>query len=467
MASSLYPYQEKAVQFLEHRKGRAALFMEMGVGKTRVALSYCERQQFQKVLIVSPISVAAIWQEEVRKVGIDATVLNLTSGSIAERCQKINFYREDLAAYNDKPLYIILNYESYWRSPLKEAILRWQPDCVILDEAHRIKGRTTRQSKFAHTLGSRVDSRLALTGTPVTNGLQDLFSIYRFIDPYVFGTRWIDFETRYLKMGGFQGYSIVGYRNEEEAARKVRQTAFQISKAEALDLPERTDVTVPVPLSYSTQQKYDEFKIHAIAEIEGEGEDGLPKRGVVLARIVLSSILRLQQIANGFTVTEFGETILLSEEKIDTCRELVQDALEQGQQVVVFCRFLKDISRLAVRLPHSETIYGEVKEQERAARILRFREGKTKVLICQIQVASLGIDLTAASIAIFYSTGFSLTDFVQARDRLHRIGQRKPVTYYHLLASDTVDEKVMAALQAKTQIAAKIVDLDYSRQLLS
>jgi SNF2 family DNA or RNA helicase len=440
--------------------------MEMGTGKTRVALTFAHRERYDRVLIVCPISVSSVWEQEIEKLGLDVVVRNLTSGSIVQRRQILDFYRNEVMPYDGRPLYVLVNYESFWRMPLREVIQKWRPDLVILDEAHRIKGRTTRQSKFAHSLTAIVGSRVALSGTPVTNGLQDLFSIYKFIDPLVFGTRYVDFESRYVRKGGFQGYSIVGYQNEEEIAQKVRDTAFQISKADALDLPERTDTTVHVKLTAKTRSKYQEVKKNAIAEIEGTGEDGLPRRGVVLARIVLTTILRLQQITSGFISTDTGEIIVMSGEKVQACKEITEDALAGGHQVVVFCRFLKDISRLAESLPQSATISGSVPQQERARRLKAFQEGTIKVLICQIQVASLGIDLTASDIGIFYSTGFSLADFLQSRDRLHRHGQTKKVTYYHLVGEKTVDESVYQALQSKQQIASKVVNLDYARKLL-
>lgn len=461
----LYPYQERAVKFLQYRGGRAGLWMEMGTGKTRVALTYCNREKLSRILIVCPISVSSVWEQEVKKIGMDARVRNLTSGSIVQRRQMLDF-EADQSKYSPEPLIVIVNYESFWRMPLRLAIQQWRPEIAIMDESHRIKGRSTRQSKFAHALTTLVPQRLALTGTPITNGIQDLYSMYRFIDPEVFGTRWANFQERYIVMGGWQGYQIVDYRNVEEVERKVKETAFQISKAEALDLPERVDVVLPVKLDQKTRSKYVEFKKNAVAQIEGVDENGKPIRGVALARIVLSTILRLQQITSGFITTDLGNSIYISDEKVRACKDLVEDAMASGQQVVIFCRFLKDIERLEKVIPDSRTIQGEVDQRERAARIEDFQSGRIRVLICQIAVASLGIDLTAASIGIFFSTGFSLTDFLQSRDRLHRHGQTQKVTYYHLVAEKTVDEMVYKALQDKTNIASRVVDLDYTRRLL-
>lgn len=465
MVSQLYPYQERAVEFIKQRGGRAGLFMEMGTGKSRCALTFCEREGLKNILIVCPLSVTGVWENEIRKLKLDVLFFNACTGSIKSRQQMIDYFYRDMQKELKKPLYIIINYESYWRMPLRGTLQKWKPDIIILDEAHRIKSRTTRQAKFAHTLAQTTTRRLALTGTPITNGLHDLFSMYKFIDPTVFGTRWSGFEDRFIKYGGYSNYEIVGYKDVDTINQKVKATAFQISKEEALDLPPRVDIVVPIKLEPATQKQYDEFKKNAVATMHGTDEQGKPLTGIALARIVLTSILRLQQITSGFVATEDNQIIYTSSEKVKACDDLVEDALANNQQVVVFCRFVKDIERLSAVLRQSATIHGSIPQKEREARIQAFQRGDIKVLICQIQVASLGIDLTASNIGIFFSTGFSLTDFLQSRDRIHRHGQTRKVTYYHLIAERSVDEKVYQALQDKVNIASQVVRLDYASTL--
>lgn len=463
---NLYPYQKRAVKFIKQRGGVGGLFMEMGTGKSRTALAYLSTVKCRRILIVCPISVIGVWEREIKKVGLDWHILNLTgSGTAFEKARR--FVRAARKVKGNTTAVALINYETYWRLAMAKELIRWQPDAIVMDEAHRLKGRSTQQSRFAGRLVPMSKHRLALTGTPITTGLQDLFAMYRFIDPAIFGTRWQDFENRYILLGGYQNRQIVGYQNQEEVRGKLERTAYQISKAEALDLPERTDVIMPVELSPKTREIYNEVRKFALAEIEGRGEDGLPKKGIVLARIVLSTILRLQQVACGFARTTEEEYIDLSDEKLSACRDLISDAVAEGHKIVVFARFIHDLDRLAAVVPRSIMLSGNTPQKDREPLLDEFRSDKYDVLLCQIQVGSLGIDLTVADIAVFYSTGFSLAEYLQARDRLHRHGQTRKVTTYHMAGVRTVDEKIIHALISKQQVAKQVVSLDYARQLLN
>lgn len=465
----LYAHQQRGVAFLERRQGSAGVFAEMGTGKTRLVLTYLIPRA-ERILVVCPISALSGWRREISLYLEDAPkieIVDLTSGVVRERASDLKRF-----ASLGHPAVAITNYEAFWRDPLRSAILYWGPDAVVADEAHRLKHRSARQSKFAHFLAERpyVRYRIAMTGTPISNGLEDLHSLYRFITPdgSVFPRRWVDFEREYIVKGGYQGYQIVDYRNVEQARELISRTAFQVTKAECLDLPDRVDVVVPVELSKETRTTYDAMRKNAIAEICGVDEEGRPRDGTAVARITLTVVLRLQQITGGFCSTDTG-IVDLGTEKLDVCTDLVEDILAQGQRVVIFCRFIRDLQRLKdrLKLPSSAILQGATPSRERERILEAMRDGKVKILLSQIQVGSLGVDMTAASAAIFYSTGFSLTDFLQARDRLHRIGQVNKVTYYHLLARKTVDEKVYRALAKKETLVRRATDLNYALDLLS
>ena len=352
-----------------------------------------------------------------------------------------------------------------------DMLIKWAPDSVVLDEVHRIKSRSSRQSQYAGSFARRpfVKRRIGLTGTPVTKGIEDLFAIYRFIDPEVFGTRWVPFSGHYLNMGGYFGHEIKGYFNEDEAAEKVALTSFVISKGEALDLPERQDVIVEYELTPRTRKLYDKFKKESLAEIEGVDGDGKPLRGLALARIVLTSIIRQQQIASGWINTDNG-IIDIGHEKLDQALDLISDAIAPQQQVVVFVSAHHDIDRIKAALPKT-TKYGvyaggrytKTREKDRNV----FSRGKLNILIVEISAGSESIDLSAASIGIFYSLNHSLKDYAQARDRLHRIGQVNRVTYYILLGTRTVEMKMFDGLGNKQDIASKVSSLDYAKRILT
>lgn len=377
-----YKYQRRAWRKLDRINGCGGLLMEMGTGKTPVSLGWLYIQGVHRVLVICPIGVIGVWRRELRKMELPYRVINLTTGTIRRRAQR----GKAVAAVTDVPIIAFCNYESYWREPLRSQIRAFKPEAIIADEAHRLKGRSTKQSRFAGQLAVEpsVKHRLALTGTPIGNGLQDLFGIYRFADPKVFGTTYSEFEARYIVKGGFYGYEITGYRNENEAAAKVAASSFQIGKREALDLPPVVDVVVPVHLSAKTRKAYHELTKHAIAEVSGLGPDGKPLSGRILAQIVLNTILRKQQLTSGLAGTDAG-LIDLGSEKLDVCTELLSDIRAQKRKAVVICKFTRDIERLATAVPGAMVLSGSVKQRDRDRIQDRFASDSTAdVVIIQI-----------------------------------------------------------------------------------
>lgn len=468
MHIELYDYQKQAVKTIRKLDGKAGLFMEMGTGKTRVSLASMVNDDgtlgAEFILVVCPSAVAGVWKGEVRKLGLPYKILDLTHGSIPHRAKRLAKLKRF-----DQPFIIIVNYEAYWREPLRRQIVTRRLDAAILDEIHRTKHRTAKQSRFAHVLGQREDLKfkLGLSGTPITAGLQDAFSIYKFINPDIFGERYADFERRYVKKGGFFNKKIVGYKNVKSARKKIAATSFQIAKSEALDLPEQVDIDISFSLNKKARKLYDQFTVNSIAEIEGLSESGEPITGTAVSNIMLTMMIRQQQLTGGFIKTEDDQIVDVDDDKIRVTSELIDDALASGQKVVVYCRFLHDIERWQKKYPDSDIFSGQNKRNRPF-----IQEGKwvsdKRIMFAQIRAASLGLDFTDASICIFYSANFSLDDFAQVRDRHHRIGQTNKVTYYYVSAKDTVDdEDIYPALRSKQSIASKLHDLDYARKILS
>lgn len=452
--ANLLPHQEAALTRLRELDGRGGLFMAMGSGKTRTALEYCAERGSRRILIVLPLSVTSVWEREIGNTAVELPIVDLTIlGTVKDRAQAVGRAKDAL---------LLINYESYWREPLRSAIVRWSPDTVILDEAHRIRHRSSKQARFAHILGAKVTVRtkLALTGTPITNGLEDAWSIFRFLTPDTFG-RWADFEHRYLKLGGFQFRQITGYQNVEEAKAVIAAHSYQWEGV----MPKPPDVPIRVRLSPSSRKVYDELKKKAIVEIvNARGESR-----TVLATLALTLVLRLQQITSGFAKEVGEEEIEVGTEKAEATRDLVSDAVANHQRIVIFVRFLHDLRLLRETLSSYRIgeITGASRAQDRKDTVRDFDAGRYDLLIVQIKAGGLGIDLAAASIAIFYSVGFSLDEFLQAKGRLSGdLRQRHPVTFYHAIVENSVDEKIYKALSSKTVIARAATDLSYALDLL-
>lgn len=476
--TSLYKHQEEAARFLHKRKGRAALLMKMRTGKTRATLAYLADTPARRILVVCPKSAAYVWRNELRAILPEAKasiIVDMPNAAAGE-----NKVRR--AAEADATVYLIVNWEVFWRYPpedkrdrkagrvkafplrgVRKAILRWfKPDTLIWDEAQRLKRRSSKQSRFANQLEPQpfVRRAIALTGTAVTEGIEDLFGIYRAIDKGVFGSNYADFDRRYVIRGGYGGFQIKGYRNEAEVRRKLALTAFQYEGPP----DDIEDVIVPVVLGTKTKRAYDQMKKDAIAEIEGTDEEGHPLRGIALSRIVLTNLLRLQQLTGGFITTDKGP-IQVGDDKLKAALELTADSLDSGRRVVIFCRFLNEMKRLAQKLPKAGIIDGSVPAADREREIEALRSGQRDVLIVQIRAGGIAVDLSGASVEIFYSMGYSLTDFLQARARLLGPRQTSSVTSYILQAKDSIDEKVFEALTDKQAIARRVTSLEYAKGL--
>lgn len=470
--NSLYRFQKRAIRRGLKHHGRYGYFMEMGTGKTRVAIETASSlPQCRTILVVLPLSAAGVWRREVRKWAPKSRTVTCTMSSVRRRAAKVKQLRERSPK---RRIYILVGYESFWREPMKRQILRLAPDMIIYDEAHRLKSWRTRQSKFAHALALE-DNKihtpeyiLALTGTPMPNGAQDAFSVFKAIDPKIFGPRWTDFERRYIIKGGYMNYQIMGYRNEEELQHKIAAHSFRITKDEALDLPPQVDVTIPVELGVKGRRLYDKMMKNAIAKI-----DGVQGHGTALGRIVLAQETRLQQMASGFVRVEEGKKIIdFDSAKRRALADLLEDMILQGR-VVVFCRFRHDVDvamKIARKFVGDDAyqIDGRINQHSREIMRRMFSVANPAVLVGQIQVASLAIDLTSAHIGIFYSRNWSFLDYDQARSRLHRHGQEDKVTYYHLTATHTIDEKIQKALIKKEDLQATLLrDKKRAREFFS
>jgi SNF2 family DNA or RNA helicase len=254
-------------------------------------------------------------------------------------------------------------------------------------------------------------------------------------------------------MGGFQDHEVREYRNLDELTQKAGRLSYRVTRAECLDLPPELYQRVPVTLVGPSRRFYDELRRDAIATL-----DGLP---VVTAVNVLAEILRLQQITGGFLGTDDRRTLQVGTEKLDACCDLLKDLLSDARRkVVVFCRFVAEIEALSQRLSElgiaTACLFGRTRERGEVVRA--FQEGvQPRVLIVQIQTGGLGITLHRADTAIFYSTGWSLADFEQAKARIQRAGQSAERVQYVLIeAQDTIDGTIYAALQQKHDLAEAI-----------
>lgn len=431
---------------------------EMGCGKTlttiAVAGALYNLGKIDRVLVVAPTSVCSVWPHDLNQFAAFPWEARVLLGDKKKRLKALN----ELKNWPFKALRIaVINYESTHRDGIFEALAAYRPDLIVCDESQRIKNPSAAQSKALHKLGDAALFRMILSGTPVQNNAVDLYSQYRFLDPAVYGANFYAFKNRYCIMGGYGQHQIVGYRNMDELIEKEHSVAYRVTKEECLDLPQQTFINRYVQFTDAEQAIYEQLRKSSFLELE-TGEN-------VTATTILTMYLRLMQLTGGFlTADESTRPKQVNTAKLDALADIVDDyVVDAGKKLVIFARFRAEIAAienlLRLRKIQYGSIYGDVPMEERGKIVEDFQTNPdTKVFVAQIQTAGLGITLHAASTAVFYSYDYNYANYAQALARIHRIGQRLPVTYIHLVVDGSIDEKILAALENKEDMAKTVVD---------
>lgn len=460
MPLKVKPYRHQIAAFnfvtklFKERKG-AALLADMGTGKTLISIAIAgalTKRNIRRMLVVSPKTIMDVWEEEFRKFADYPYALAVLDGDLAKKRAAFEYMMSPAALQ-----VIVVGYESCWR--MEKEITKWNPDFIVCDESTKIKNPMAKQAKALHNLGRISKYNMILTGTPFTNGPLDIFSQYKFIDDSIFGKSFYGFRAKYAIVGGYGNHQIVGYKNLAELAKKVHSVAYRIRIEDAVELPPFIDETRYIRLEPSALAVYEKLQRDCYAELEC---------GEITVRTVLTQLLRLSQCTGGFIRTdEAGAAVQVSSAKLEALEDIVGACIDERRKVVVFARFVPEIEAIEQLLKKKgigySLIMGSVKD--RAEEVRRFQEDpEIKVFVGQLQTVGMGLTLTAASVAVFYSLDYSYTNYEQSRARIHRIGQTDKCLYIHLVCKQTSDEKVMAALAHKGDVAKLMTD-DYKKLL--
>jgi SNF2 family DNA or RNA helicase len=442
--------------------GGCALYLDMGLGKSLTAVAVTGRLfldgHIKRVLVVAPSSVCPVWPAEYQKFAGFPHRVKLLLGTREKRLTALKQLVRPVITGAPEPLRVaVINYESTWR--LEKELAGFAPDMIICDESQRIKSHTASQSKAMHRLGDAAKYKIVLTGTPMQQDVRDIWSQYRFLAPDIFGRNYYAFQNRFCVFGGYQNHQYLGPRNLDELTRKMHSIALRIRKEDCLDLPGKTFEERPVLLEDTAAKLYERIRKESFAE--------LSSGGTVTPNIVLTKLLRLQQIAGGFLTDDDGQTHRVSTAKLDAAADIIETlCVDEGRKIVVFVRYTAEYEALVERAaevlgPNLKLvgIRGGVASEQRGNIVAQFQnDPDARVFIGNLQACSEGISLTAADTVLYYSVGWSLGQYLQSADRIHRINQRNACTYIHLVAAGTVDENILGALRRKENLARAVVD---------
>jgi SWI/SNF-related matrix-associated actin-dependent regulator of chromatin subfamily A-like protein 1 len=435
---SLMPHQEKGVKFLRERTA-AALFDEQGLGKTKQLIEAVSEDiaagGLDGALIICPNMIKSTWAEEVERHSNHRYAV-FGSGRQARR----EAFRSLRAAF------YIINYEAVAAElPSLQALMRFKRIALVLDESHRIKTPGAKVTRAVHQLRTEAVKRFIMSGTPVANTPDDLWSQLFFLDDgAALGSTFDAFQARYRATGG-------GYIRADELRERVAAISLRREKVGTVTLPPKIVSRVPVTLSGSQLSRYTMMRDElALLVRTMTGEEVLAEADNILSRLV-----RLAQLASNPALIDASYDGIPA--KFVVLDELLPAYLaDSSRKVIIWTSFVDNIQPLIDRYQqHSPvSLYGEMDGPSRERAIAAFkRDPATRVLVANPAAAREGLTLAVANVAIYLDRTFNLVDFLQSQDRIHRLTQERPCEIVVLVAEDTIDEFVDFSLAQKHRLA--------------
>lgn len=433
-------YQEFAKEHII-RNAVAALFLDMGLGKTVITLTAIkelmyERFEVNKVLVIAPLRVARdTWPAEIRKWDhLAGLTYAVAVGTQAER----------LAALRSKADIHIINRENVtWL--VEESGLPFDYDMVVIDELSSFKSYRAKRFKSLLSVRRMVKRIVGLTGTPSSNGLMDLWAQFRLLDLGERLGRYISrYRERYFLPDKRNAQVVFTYKlkpgAEEQIYNAISDITISMKAEDYLDLPPCIHNVVKVALSDREREVYEQFRKEMVISLGGEEIDAMNAAA-------LSN--KLLQMANGAVYDDRHTGHQIHERKLDALEDLIEAA--NGRPVMVCYWFRHDLERIRRRFP-------TVRELKTAQDIEDWNAGKIPVALVHPASAGHGLNLQYGGCTlVWFGLTWSLELYQQTNKRLHRQGQRDTVVIHHIVADGTIDELVLAALHRKDKTQAALI----------
>ncbi len=443
LKTNLLPYQSLGAIFAASR-GRVALADDMGLGKTVQALAAAEllrrRAGIERVLVVAPASVKYQWKTEIEKfTGLPAQIVD---GSLSRR----------RALYAAPAFFNLTSYELVLKDIAEMQELR--PDLIILDEAQRIRNWTTATARTIKQLKSRY--AFVLTGTPLENKLEELFSVVEFVDGRRLGPAF-----RFLhehRMEDEKGH-LLGYRGLDRIKSQLAPVLLRRTRQEVLkELPERTDQIFRVPLTPEQADPYHEQSdILAKLMRKWERQGWLSE---IDQKRILCCIQNMRMLCNS---TFLFDKQTHHSPKLEEFREILRElAIEEDRKVVVFSEYERmtylageELGKLGIGFV---SLHGGVQSRKRGALMDEFRKNPKCKVFLSTDAGGVGLNLQSASAVVNFEPPWNPARLEQRIGRVHRLGQSRPVTVIHMLTTNSIEERVWETLKLKKSLFAGVFD---------
>ena len=448
ISKGLFPHQVEGIAFLLGRR-RALLADDMGLGKTRQSIiAMVEAEPKGPYLVICPASIKRNWAREIEIVFPDAEPAIVGPAPLPS---------------TDYSGWVIINYEILGKNLDKLLEFDWKG--VVFDEAHYLKNYQSQRSRNGAKLVESIENDPvvhALTGTPMTSRPRDLFPLLQILN-HPLGKSFLSFAKRYCE--AYQGdFGLVadGAGNLEELTVQLHGVMLRRTKDEVLDLPPKVRTWMDVEMHPFAIQHYNRLVQEFLSKFETpEAIGGLPESLGLSAesREELDESIDTTDLGTGMgRITQVRRAIAFVK-----CRhtiKFVENALEQGEKVIIFTSFLNTMQRFRQHFKDRAVyVSGEVPANQRQDRVDRFQnDDNIRLFVANMHIAGVGINLTAARQVVFNDLDWVPANHWQAEDRAYRIGQTGTVNVTYMIANGTVDSFVKTVLETKAALMDAIVE---------
>lgn len=433
----LHDYQKYAVQFIE-KHPISALFLDLGLGKTIITLTALQSLLFDsfqahRILVIAPLRVAhSTWPAEIEKWDhLRELKYSVIKGTPRQRLEALN---------RKADIYIINRENVGW--------LCFQPfsfDTVVIDELSSFKNHQAKRYRALMKHRNRIKRMIGLTGTPSSNGLQDLWAEFRLLDQGERLGRFIgQFREAYLQPDRRNGMTIYSYKPqpgaEDEIFKKISDITISMKALDHLKMPELMMIHQKVEMDEDEMKTYKQLKSDLVLDLNGEE---------ITAANAASLSSKLCQMASGAIYTEEKSWVSIHEKKLDALEDLIESA--NGEPILIAYWFRHDLERIQKRF--------KVRELKTEKDIQDWNARKIPVAIIHPAAAGHGLNLqSGGSTLIWFSLTWSLELYQQTNARLYRQGQKETVRIYHLVCKGTLDEEILQSLERKDASQQKLID---------
>ncbi len=438
--AELRDYQQEGFQWLSrlaHLGAGACLADDMGLGKTIQALAIIVKRAAQgPTLVLAPSSVVLNWQDEAQRFAPTLKVKRFGTGNRKEMLEQASCF--DL---------ILCSYGLLQTEHKQLASVNWQT--IVADEAQAIKNVHAKRSQAAMTLNA--DFKIITTGTPIENHLGELWSLFQFINPGLLGSL-NQFNQRFA--------NPIEANNDRNAQRRLKNLIqpfiLRRLKTDVLtELPSRTEITLRVELSPEEIAFYEALRRKAVERLAETDDHPGQKRIKMLAEI-----MRLRRACCHPQLVMPDSHIQSS--KLQAFSEIITEMQNNGHKALVFSQFVDHLKIIKTYLEKQNIVYqyldGSTPIKQRKIAIDAFQSGIGEVFLISLKAGGVGLNLTAADYVIHMDPWWNPAVEDQASDRAHRIGQQRPVTIYRLVASNTIEEKIVQLHSQKRDLADNLLE---------